>query len=296
MEPITGLGLILSLIPLFQRERDKREAASKEKFFEWLIGHNFNNLTEQIQSNYNLCMEIETLLQMNQEQLLARFDEVDQKLFCIMNSMQEFRSFVKIVAPKTRLTEQEESILRQFVESEDSLLRDDSNLSNSISWGTNSGTEIIVKDVRTIGSSISKLAKLGFMRECIGGSGSIYYELTEDGIEYVDNLKKSDLSEQAKSILKQYVESGEQYLDIYFIDTQIVLEAGKKQIDFDNPRFISEDANHLIKQGFIQFIKNTTLDPRYISFKRHALTRKGEEYINSIKEASKGINQSNTSL
>lgn len=299
MEPIslsTGAGLIFSLIPFFQRERDKREAASKEEFFTWLISHNFTDLKTQIQSNYDLCKEIEIFLQMNQEELLKRFDEVDQKLFCVMNSMQEFRSLVKIVAPKARLTEQEESILRQFVESKDSLLRDDSNLSNPISWGTNSGTEIIVKDVRTIGSSISKLAKLGFMRECISGKGSIYYELTEDGIEYVNNLKKSDLSEQAKSILKQYVESGEQYLDIYFIDTQIGLEAGKKQIDFDNPRFIPEDMDDLTKQGFIQFIKNTTLDPRYINFKRHALTRKGGEYINSLKEASQGINQSNTSL
>jgi DNA-binding PadR family transcriptional regulator len=270
-----GTGLILSLIPLFHRERDKGEAASREKFFEWLIGHNFNNLTEQIQSNYDLCTEIETLLQMNQEQLLARFDEVDQKLFRIMNSMQEFRNLVKIVAPKTRLTEQEESILRQFVESEDFLLRDDSNLSNPISWGTNSGTEIIVKNVRTIGSSISKLAELGFMRECIGGSGSIYYELTEDGIEYVDNLKESDLSEQAKSVLKQYVESGEQYLcTLVNGQGQVDVMANSIDIKVDNNRFIYDDIEELEKRGFIRFDGDMG-----VGRKRYTLTRMGMEFI-----------------
>lgn len=295
MEPITiveGTGLILSLIPLFQRKRDTRENAKKEEFYAWLIEHKFQDVKDIITETFGMEVQIEALLQMNQEQLLARFNEVDQKLFCIMNSMQEFRTLVKIVAPKARLTEQEESILRQFVEIGAPYL---TNYCNEKRAKWLAGSKEINANHLTINASLKQLVIKGFLCE-LHNNNLPYYELTEQAIEYVNNLKKSDLSEQAKSILKQYVESGEQYLDIYFIDTQIVLEAGKKQIDFDNPRFISEDVNHLIKQGFIQFIKNITLDPRYINFKRHALTRKGEEYINSIKEASKGINQSNTSL
>jgi hypothetical protein len=272
IDPITGFGIILSLIPLYQRERDKREAASKEKFFEWLIGHNFTDLKTQIQSNYDLCTEIETLLQMNQEQLLARFDEVDQKLFCIMNSMQEFRSLVRMVAPRAGLTEQEESVLRQFVNSGDLYL-----LLIKTSSGTFCNTDNVVNikfdDIRVIDGVLRRLVSLGFLVELSADTNVTRYKLTEQSIEYVNNLKKSDLSDQAKSILKQYVESKVQYLLILRGDGQAEVMAENTLIKVDNPRFIYDDINELEEREFIRFDEDINFGG-----KRYMLTREGDNY------------------
>ena len=128
MDPITGIGLILALIPLYQRERDKAKQASKENFYQWLLEHKFQDVKDCITNNFELSTEIEKLLRLNQEELISRFNEVDQKLFCIMNSMQEFHSLVQMVAPQAILTEQEECILRQFVESGEDILQNYSGL------------------------------------------------------------------------------------------------------------------------------------------------------------------------
>ncbi len=72
------------LLQDYQRERDKQKQASKEEFYAWLIEHKFQEVKESIASNSALSFEIETLLQMNQDNLLERFDDVDKKLaaFC----------------------------------------------------------------------------------------------------------------------------------------------------------------------------------------------------------------------
>jgi len=268
MDLITGFGLILSLIPLFQREQDNREKANKEKFFTWLMEHNFAELKTQLESNFALSAEIETMLQMNQEQLLARFDEVDKKLLCIINAMPEFRSMVKMLAPGAVLTEQEESILRQFVESgalKMKALLCDQNYGIPDLRLVPSG-EIRVEDPRLVSANLVRLVELDFL---------IYHDnhvfgLTPDAIEYVNNLKKNDLSDQAKSILKQYVESGTHYLHTTYYQGQVVIVGQNMP---QNQQFVEEDLSDLEKHGFIRLHGDSGTGG-----KSFTLTREGDAY------------------
>jgi hypothetical protein len=264
MGTITGFRLILSLISLFRQKRGQRESVKKEDFYAWLIEHKFQDVKDVITETFGMEIQIETLLQMNQEQLLARFDEVDQKLFCIMNSMQEFRSLIKIVAPQSILSEQEESILRQFVDSGDYVLIDTSGCSNPISWSTNRGIEIKVKEIRYLNSNLQRLVALGFLLE--GFNGHTNYELTGDGIEYVNNLKKSMLSKQEESILRQIVESGE--YSVFVSEEEFVTKVPSGQIEsiwipdlslsiikqpimVNDRNFIKGNLNKLVNAGFL---------------------------------------------
>lgn len=284
MDPITGTALILSLIPLFQRERDKTATANKEEFYQWLIEHKFQDVKDCITNNFQLSTEIEKLLRLNQEELISRFDEVDQKLFCIMNSMSEFRGLVKMVAPKAGLSEQEESILRQFVESEEDTLMNGSHGENGHCWETYSKVEIKVKRQNIIESSLKQLAVLDFLDSCINSKGEIYYQLTEQAYDYVENLKKSDLTEQEDNILRQFVTSGGACL----IDSSSLAggvswtitrcPGGNHEIKFKDKRTITSSFSRLSEQGFLEQCIGNSGNIYY------ELTPQGIDYIDNLKK------------
>ena len=272
----TGIGLILTLIQLYQREGDKRSAQSRDDFFKWLIEHNFRDIKTQIQSQFDLSTEIEKLLHMNQEQLLERLNDVDSKLLCIMNSVLEFRGFIHAIDPKAGLSEQEENILIQAVESGGARLIDNSTMNEPNDWAIGSH-HIEVKRQSIIECSLKKLARLDFLEECFSSKGNIYYQLTELAFDYVDNIKKSDLSDQAKSILKQYVDSGVDYLCTILNGMgQVQVYAQNEQIDIDSPRFAKADLDSLEDHGLIRFDGDMGTGG-----KRYTLTRDGAGFIKS---------------
>jgi DNA-binding PadR family transcriptional regulator len=276
MDPMIGTGLILALIPLYQRERDKAKQASKEDFYQWLIEHKFQDVKDCITNNFQLSTEIERILRLNQEALISRFDEVDQKLFCIMNSMSEFRGLIQEVAPRAILTEQEESILCQFVESGEETLERRLPYEAPKIWHLGLKKELKVKRQNVIESSFRKLAILGFLFERYKSNGEAFYQLTEEAYYYVNNLKDSDISSQAKSILKQYADSGVVYLASIISSQGSMVQAENTPIELDNPRMLVDDLSVLEDHGYITFDGDVAMGKRY------TLTHKGNEYAKSM--------------
>lgn len=274
IEPITGIGLILSLIPLYQRERDKAKQASTEDFFKWLLEHNFTEIKDSIAKNQALTFEIEKLLRMNQEELHARFDEMDKKLICMMNSMQEFRSLIKMLAPSSGLTEQEESILRQFVESGAQYLSNFTTL-EKVQWFAGS-KEIQVKAPKTLNSSLKQLTTKGYLVE-LYNNNLPYYELTEQAVEYVDNLKKDDLSEQAKRIIICFANSGQELMCYVYTNPPTIHIPNSGGIDVSEPRFLEDDLKKLVEKKLI-----IPSDSSHTSVKMFKITRKGVEYSKEL--------------
>ena len=275
MDYTVAIGLVLSLIPLYQREGSKRSGKSRDDFFEWLIDHNFRDIKDQIQSQFNLSAEIETLLHMNHEELVARFDEVDSKLLCIMNSVQEFRGFVHAIDPKLGLSEQEESILIQAVESGGSRIINGTTSTTPHDW-TIEHTHIEVKRQNLIECSLKKLVRLDFLEESFSRNGNIYYQLTELAFDYVDNIKKSDLSDQAKSILKQYVDSGEHILKT-LASSSMNIRAGNTFICVKSARLVYDDIGQLERHGYIKFDGDM---PNGV--KQYTLTRDGATFASGL--------------
>ncbi len=190
MDPITGIGLILALIPFWQRERDKKEAATKETFYAWLLEHKFESIKYAIETNSDLLIQIEDLLKLNQEDLLKRINSIDEKLLRILCGMEEFRTYVEKTYPHAILSKNEKNILIQFVESNDSELHFyDSNLRTFLE--TDGRRQLTGWDPRLIRSNLQNLVVKGFLIQREFKNGRIFY-LTEDGIEYAAALKVGD--------------------------------------------------------------------------------------------------------
>ena len=187
MDPITGIGLILSLIPLFQREQDKRKATSTEDFFTWLLEHNFQNVKDCITDNYTLIEEIEKLLNENHEILLQRFNAIDEKLLRILHSVEGFRKLAKTISPAACLTLEQQKLLSVMVHS-GGIKFIPVSVRQGFYFRTDNEKDIWPSDIdiKFFNASLDKLIEYGFLMY----DGKSYY-LTEDGHEYVNNLDKN---------------------------------------------------------------------------------------------------------
>ena len=193
MDPITGIGLILSLIPLFQRERDKREAASKEEFYSWLIGHKFQDVKDCITNNFALAVEIENLLRGNQDILLQRFNAVDEQLLRILHSVEGFQKIAEVISPAACLTQRQQDLLSVMVHTGGTQFISISAHQGFCGFRADNGKSISPKDIDTkfLEPTLIKLCEVGFLM----WNGRNTYYLTESGQDYVDNLDKKSEQE-----------------------------------------------------------------------------------------------------
>jgi len=199
MGPITGIGLILSLIPLYLRERDKKKAASKEDFYAWLLEHKFQDVKDCITNNYALEVEIADLLKMDHEELLSRLDGIDKQLACILDGIDCFRALAQtIAAPKPYLTKNQEELLRAMVSCGCTYLGLSRAL-NDIVYNSDVTTIDLSKvDEKFIIQSADVLANQGFLtRRAMrsNNNGYVYY-LTEAGQDYIDSMDKIKTSNE----------------------------------------------------------------------------------------------------
>ena len=273
MDPMTGVGLLIGLFQLFQHERDKSKAAAKEEFFEWLITHNFQAIKEEIETNTALLVQIENLVKLNQDELLHRFDIVDEQLMRILSGFDEFRGLVTRLVPQVALSKREEYILTKLVESgESELVLVKTNLRVILQAG---GQPIEGYDPRFVDSNLMHLAAAGYIQLQKTTSSAAYYLLTESGADYVlENKQGNDLSPQAKGILRQFYQSEDTEL-LTFNDEkgQLVVQTRNFTLVISEPNYVQDDLDMLEKQGLIKCAGALRFGGR-----RYLRTRKGEEY------------------
>lgn len=190
--------MILSLIPLYLRERDKKKAASKEDFYAWLLEHKFQDVKDCITNNYALEVEIADLLKMNHEELLSRLDGIDKQLACILDGIDCFRALAQtIAAPKPCLTKNQEELLRAMVSCGCTHLGLSRALNNDILYNCDVPTIDLSKvDEKFTIPSADVLAEHGFLtKQAMGSNGNVYW-LTEAGQDYIDSLDKIKTSDE----------------------------------------------------------------------------------------------------
>lgn len=278
MDPLVGIGLILSLIPLWQHERDKKAEARKEDFFKWLLDHNFESIKEDIEKDVALSLQIENLLKLNHDELLQRFDAVDEKLMRLLYGVDEFREIVKHIFPRAALSKNEEHILTEFVNSgESNLYFVVTNMRCILQVGEQC---IEGCDPRFIASNLRNLAKAGYIQLYKNSPGHEHYLLTELGAEYVKNIQgKHALSQQAKDILVQYYQTDKTYLTLFVDGARNVcgVMADGQALSFSDSKFVFDDLNSLAQNGLIKHDGELSNGiPRYVR------TRKGNEYVAKI--------------
>lgn len=193
MEVAAGVGIILSLIQLFQHSRDKSESAEKEDFYSWLLDHKFQDVKDCITNNFALEAEIANILKINHDELLSRLDGIDVQLARIIHGIDAFRGVATVVAPSACLTKNQEELLKALVKSGGTSFTFAQTFNGLVFYGNGPTPDLSNVDTKFMPQSLEALAACGFLMR--GGKG---YLLTESGQEYIDLLDgfKTDCGEK----------------------------------------------------------------------------------------------------
>jgi len=273
MDYWTLIGLIIGLIPLYQRGKDKRNAADKEDFYAWLIRHQFDDVKNCITNNFALEVEIEKLLKQNHAELLNRFDYIDNKILQVLSNVEEFKSIVTAIAPSAILSEQAEKILQTFVKSQADVmqLRTLYETGSQLHLSFDSKPCNLNFDQRFIERNLQTLTNAGYIIKIAESS----YQLDESAIEYVNHMKDNQLSEEGLKILKLIVESDKHAFWIMPTMNSLKLLIGNLMYSYESDlRMYIEE---LISHGFIkQSVNPDKFKTQYI------LKIEGENYIKNM--------------
>lgn len=193
MDIATGFGLILSLLQFYLRSKDKREAADAQDFYNWLIEHKFQEVKDCITRNFTLMSEVEKLLHENQDVLLQRFDDVDEKLLMILHSVEEFREITEKISPEACLSKRQQKLLWCLVHSGSEVFYVHKIVTGAarLEFGNITNPNAVKGlDDKFLCTNIEILCQNDFLQF----DGKRYY-LTEAGQDYIDNLDKKSEQE-----------------------------------------------------------------------------------------------------
>ena len=166
IDPVSGTGLILSLIQIFHRERDKTKQANTEELFKWLLEHKFSEIKDSISQNKILTGEIENLLRSNRDELIERFNKLEEMVGVVASGFSDFRKIVSAINPSAELSAQALSIINQFVDSGGRLILTIRHL-NGMIIQTDNRVAIKVAEFRFLDDDLSTLCNVGLRLKMI---------------------------------------------------------------------------------------------------------------------------------
>ncbi len=189
IDPVSGTGLILSLIQIFHRERDKTKQANTEELFKWLLEHKFSEIKDSISQNKILTGEIENLLRSNRDELIERFNKLEEMVGVVASGFSDFRKIVSAINPSAELSAQALSIINQFVDSGGRLILTIRHL-NGMIIQTDNRVAIKVAEFRFLDDDLSTLCNVGLLSfDGYMDSGGERYRITRNAVKFVESIK-----------------------------------------------------------------------------------------------------------
>ncbi len=159
MDPLLAANQLATFVQLFallMGERKSTKQMNHQDFIEWLAHHRHEELKNFISNTAAVQAEVDTILRADHAKILAKLDTVSTGLAALTSQIPEFRKLSLTIAPKSALSEQCISILRQLVNSESSEFCA-LNIRNEVELHLNKGGLITISDKRFLEDDLNQL-------------------------------------------------------------------------------------------------------------------------------------------
>jgi hypothetical protein len=117
MDPMTAAMSFATIVSLLSSFKSERSSGQLPEFIAWLKDKRHEDVAARIERNEQLASSLTEILALNHNELIGRFNALDQTLSSIASHMEEFSHLAAAVSPTEVLSNQALSIVKQLVES-----------------------------------------------------------------------------------------------------------------------------------------------------------------------------------
>jgi hypothetical protein len=192
MEPFTGataFATVVSLIAQFRAERAATKSLEAEEFMNWLSDSKHSELRALLEQNASTSVSIKSLLSVNQRELIEKLENLDSALAAYASALPQFKDLVASIRPKSVLSEQAVSILKQLEKSGGSKILEMPIKGNIILQIMDGGGGFIdANDQRFLEDDLRTLVETGLLNRSINPSGNNLYSYTRAASQYVASI------------------------------------------------------------------------------------------------------------
>jgi len=184
---------IVSLLGTFTTERSFGRIEQKQDFLTWLEENHHQALKQLLEANSQALQGIQSLLNGNQEVLLAKLKAMDGLLTMLAGRMEGFGPIALSVNPEGVLSEQAIDILRQCDKCEASrFLQVETNDSTEYIFLDHAQGHLTYTDARFMDDDLATLVDLGFLRQDQNSRGDPIFVFTRAASRLVRMIDHKD--------------------------------------------------------------------------------------------------------
>lgn len=193
MDPIYGsissvFGLLATFFQERQRSHEAQQQATIQEYIEWLRRRDHAQAVTLLQSNRELMIAVQGLLNANHEELLGRFDHLEHMLALVLGSSPEWGDLARSLDPNAGLSDQAVEILRWFDASGGSKVIHLNTREGAFLISDGKGGNYTPSDPRFMDDDMTTLVCFGLLNLGYNSHGSPTYTITRSAVDLVKRL------------------------------------------------------------------------------------------------------------
>jgi len=194
MEPMlaaTSFATIVSLLADFVAHRGANEGKSFDEFMAWLSEQRHDEIKSLLELNTNTTIGIKALLGESQKEILERLQSLDRSMATFAAGFDAYRGLAEAAHPRSALSAQAISLLKQFYDSGASKVLESKDLSGTalhvVDGPSNASLEF--SDPRFLNDDLTTLVELGLLDLDYNGRGERLFVLKRSAARFVESLR-----------------------------------------------------------------------------------------------------------
>lgn len=184
MDPMTTAMSFATIVSLLSNFKSERSSGQLPEFITWLKERRREDVAASIEKNEHLASSLMEILALNHNELIGRFNALDQTLSSIASHMAEFSHLAAAISPNVVLSNQALSIVKQLVESGAKEFWELGAIGRPVPqyqlMGVGGSLEI--SEPRFVEDDLDTLVSLGILKFGYGGKGTKQYKITRAAV------------------------------------------------------------------------------------------------------------------
>lgn len=188
MDLMTATGAFATIVGLLCNFKSEHSSGQMDDFIHWLKDKRHEDVAAEIKSNSELSQQLTGILATNHEELIQKLVSLDEVLSSVATHVENFSGLAQAIHPRSAISDQAVSVLRQLVDSGAKLFMENKIMSggpNEYILIEGARGTISYDEPRFIEDDLETLVRLGLLRLEINRKETRRFFVTREAVRFI---------------------------------------------------------------------------------------------------------------